>query len=139
MNIGAFRVYSRPEHEQKSSKGQDVPRKNIVDFGHHCHRYYELPIELFHDEVSKKSMSNLSKIQWSTELSNSNFFSQLSYLIEAVNDEKEDINEYFSLLEEKVSFDEIREKKASTVKKVSYYAQERNLSLLDSGIKSLLF
>lgn len=110
-----------------------------MDFGHHCHRYYELPIELFHDEVSKKSMSNLSKIQWSTELSNSNFFSQLSYLIEAVNDEKEDINEYFSLLEEKVSFDEIRQKKASTVKKVSYYAQERNLSLLDSGIKSLLF
>lgn len=38
-----------------------------------------------------------------------------------------------------MSFDEIREKKASTVKKVSYYAQERNLSLLDSGIKSLLF
>lgn len=50
------------------------------------------------NKTSKKSLENLEKIQWSSELANSNFFSQLSYLTDAVREEKEDINEYFTLL-----------------------------------------
>ena len=138
LDIGAFRVHTNKKFEEALTKKQDIPRRKAVDFGYHCHRYYQLPIELVADK-SSKSFANLEKIQWNSELANSSFFNQLQYLTDAVNEEKEDINEYFSLQNEKVSFEELEAKKKSTIKKVSYYAQERNLSLIDTGIKTLLF
>lgn len=72
-------------------------------------------------------------------MSHSPFFQQIDFLKEAVNEEKLDINEYFTYLDEKPSVDDARSKKISTFKKTSEYIKERNVALLDTSIKSLLF
>ena len=59
LDIGAFRVYSQKSHEEKSFKKQDLPRKMVVDFGYHCHRYYQLPIDLVVESKNKKALANL--------------------------------------------------------------------------------
>jgi len=37
------------------------------------------------------------------------------------------------------TYEEIKAKEKDTLKKVSYYAKERNVSLIDTAIKSLMF
>lgn len=59
---------------------------------------------------------------------------------EEVNDEKADIEEYLEVRESPASkLAEIKDKEKTTMKKVAYYTKERNVSLLDSAVKSLLF
>ena len=51
-----------------------------------------------------------------------------------------DLEEYLQVKENPASKNaEIKEKERNTLKKMAYYSKERNLSLLDSTIKSLLF
>lgn len=73
-------------------------------------------------------------------MAHSSFFKQSEYLREEVKDEKADIEEYLEVRESPVSkLAEIKEKEKSTIKKVAYYTKERNISLIDSAVKSLLF
>jgi hypothetical protein len=116
-----------------------VPRRKLLDLGYHYQRYYELPIELYVDSISKKALKNVEKFQWSSELSNSSFFNQLGFLTEAVEEEKLDIADYFNFMNEKPSMEELKAKKQSTFKKTSEYIKERNIALLDSAIKTMLF
>jgi hypothetical protein len=82
----------------------------------------------------------VEKVEWASELASSSFFRQGDYLREEVNDEKADIEEYLEVRESPVSrVSEIKEKEKTTMKKVAYYTKERNISLLDSAVKSLLF
>ncbi len=82
----------------------------------------------------------MEKVEWASELASSSFFRQGDYLREEVNDEKADIEEYLEVRESPVSrVSEIKEKEKTTMKKVAYYTKERNISLLDSAVKSLLF
>lgn len=74
------------------------------------------------------------------ELAQSSFFRQSEYLREEVSDEKMDIEEYLLVKENPASkHAEIKEKEKNTLKKVAYYTKERNVSLIDSAVKSLLF
>ena len=74
------------------------------------------------------------------ELAHSPFASQTDYLREEACDEKMDLEEYLQVKENPASKNsEIKEKERNTLKKMAYYSKERNLSLLDSTIKSLLF
>ena len=82
----------------------------------------------------------MEKVEWASELASSSFFRQGDYLREEVNDEKADIEEYLEVRESPVSrVSEIKDKEKTTMKKVAYYTKERNISLLDSAVKSLLF
>jgi len=66
--------------------------------------------------------------------------SQSEYLREEVNDEKLDLEEYLELKENPAAkYAEVKEKEKNTLKKVAYYTKERNVSLMDSAVKSLLF
>lgn len=67
----------------------------MQDMGYHYQRYYELPVILYNDETCKKALKNVEKFQWSSELSNIPFFSQIDFLTEAVEEEKQDIADYF--------------------------------------------
>ena len=79
-------------------------------------------------------------MEWATELASSSFFKQSDYLTEEVTDEKADIEEYLEVRESPVSkVADVKEKEKSTMKKVAYYTKERNVSLIDSAVKSLLF
>lgn len=59
--------------------------------GYHYQKYYELPVILYNDETCKKALKNIEKFQWSSELSNIPFFSQIDFLKEAVEEEQQDI------------------------------------------------
>ena len=51
-----------------------------------------------------------------------------------------DVEEYLEVREHPSSkMSDIREKEKNTLKKVAYYTKERNISLIDSAVKSLLF
>lgn len=65
---------------------KDVPRRKMQDMGYHYQRYYELPVELYNDSLSKKVVENVEKFQWSSELSSSSFFNQIDFLTEAVSE-----------------------------------------------------
>ena len=86
MDIGAFRVYPNKHREEGEKNERDVPRRKAVDFGYHYQRYYQLPIELITDETGKKTLKNIEAIQWSAELANSSFFTQMKYLTEEVQE-----------------------------------------------------
>jgi hypothetical protein len=59
LDIGAFRVYSKNHREKGCTQKKDVPRRKLLDLGYHYERYYELPIELYVDETSKKALKNV--------------------------------------------------------------------------------
>jgi hypothetical protein len=46
LDIGAFRAYPKGYKDDTLGNIKDVPRRKAVDFGHHCQRYYQLPIDL---------------------------------------------------------------------------------------------
>ena len=77
---------------------------------------------------------------WAHELAQSSFFQQKEYLIQEVKDEKFDFEEYLEVKENVNStYEEIKTKEKDTLKKVSYYAKERNVSMIDTAIKTLMF
>ena len=66
LDVGAFRVYPKEYRELGCPSKKDVPRRKALDFGYHYQRYYQLPVELYHDETSKKMVKNIEKFQWSS-------------------------------------------------------------------------
>lgn len=55
-------------------------------------------------------------------------------------DEKLDFDEYLEVKQcMNSSHEEIKAKEKDTLKKVGYYAKERNVSLIDTAIKTLMF
>ena len=77
---------------------------------------------------------------WAHELAQSSFFQQKEYLIQEVKDEKFDFEEYLEVKENVNStYEEIKTKEKDTLKNVSYYAKERNVSMIDTAIKTLMF
>lgn len=126
--------------EESLANVKDVPRRKAVDFGYHYQRYYQLPIEFVTNDLGRKALKNVEKTEWASELAHSPFASQTDYLREEACDEKMDLEEYLQVKENPASKNsEIKEKERNTLKKMAYYSKERNLSLLDSTIKSLLF
>lgn len=86
------------------------------------------------------TLKNVERIEWANELAHSSFFKQGDYLREEANDEKLEVEEYLLMKEDpSVKHAELREKERTTLKKVAYYTKERNISLIDTGVKSLLF
>ena len=57
--MGAFRVYSNDYRELNCPSKKDVPRRKALDFGYHYQRYYQLALELYYDETSKKAVKNI--------------------------------------------------------------------------------
>lgn len=57
--MGAFRVYSNEHREMGCPSKKDVPRRKALDFGYHYQRYYQLAVELFYDDTSKKAVKNI--------------------------------------------------------------------------------
>lgn len=77
---------------------------------------------------------------WAHELAQSSFFQQKEYLTQEVRDERLDFEEYLEVKENVNStYEEIKSKEKDTLKKVSYYAKERNVSMIDTAIKTLMF
>jgi hypothetical protein len=61
-------------------------------------------------------------------------------LTQQVVDEKLDFDEYLEVKQcMNSSHEEIKAKEKDTLKKVGYYAKERNVSLIDTAIKTLMF
>ena len=86
------------------------------------------------------TLKQVEKMEWATELASSSFFKQSEYLKEEVTDQKADIEEYLEVRESPASkVSDVRQKERATMKKVAYYTKERNVSLIDSAVKSLLF
>lgn len=77
IDVGAFRVYPKDHRDMCTHTKKDVPRRKALDFGYFYQRYYQLPIELYNDDTSKKALKNIEKFQWSSELSHSLFFNQI--------------------------------------------------------------
>jgi hypothetical protein len=77
---------------------------------------------------------------WAHELAQSSFFQQKEYLTQEVKDERLDFEEYLEVKENVNStYEEIKSKEKDTLKKVAYYAKERNVSMIDTSIKTLMF
>lgn len=140
VDMAAFRVHPNGYKEESLANVKDVPRRKAVDFGYHYQRYYQLPIEFVSSELGARTLKKVEKLEWVNELAQSSFFRQSDYLREEVSDEKMDIEEYLLVKENPASkHSEVKEKEKNTLKKVAYYTKERNVSLIDSAVKSLLF
>ena len=92
------------------------------------------------NELGSLTLKNVEKIEWANEIAHSSFFKQGDYLRQEANDEKQEVEEYLLMKEDpSVKHAELKEKERTTLKKVGYYTKERNISLIDSAVKSLLF
>ena len=138
--MGAFRTHPPGHKEESLGNIKDVPRRKAVDFGYHYQRYYQLPIEFVANDLGYHTLKNIEKIEWANELAHSSFFKQGDYLRQEVNDEKQEVEDYLLMKEDpSIKHAELKEKERTTLKKVAYYTKERNISLIDSAVKSLLF
>ena len=138
--MGAFRVHPQGYKDETLANVKDVPRRKAVDFGYHYKRYYQIPIEFVTNSLGSQTLMNVEKIEWANELAYSSFFKQGDYLRQEANDEKQEVEEFLLMKEDpSIKHNELKEKERSTLKKVGYYTMERNISLIDSAVKSLLF